>query len=476
MAMAMQTTRGEDDPALARARLAVTQAPDEAEAHLGLGNALLSRGRPREALGCYQRALELRPAWAPALTNLGVVLKDLGQIDEAHEIQAFVCAHYPDFVTGFTNLGFILQRLGRFAEAVEPFRRAVTLDPAAGGAWANLGQALQQARREDEAAAAFTRAVTLAPDHPTIRYNYSQFLLQQGDYARGWSEFGWRRKGGVRTLPPRPLPQPVWDGTMLAGRTLLLYAEQGLGDTIQFIRFVERIAKVGGRIVVEAQKPLLPLLRPIAAIDQLISPGDPLPPIDCHLPLLSLPEILGPLRADPSIAGPYLVADPARRALWRPRLERPGHCRIGLTWAGNPGYAADSQRSIDSALLIDSLDAPGLALFSLQKDLRPGDAEILAARADRVTPLGPDLRDFVDTAAVIAELDLLICVDSAVPHLAGALGRPAWVLSRYAPDWRWNYRHDDSPWYPSLRLFHQNTPLDWPEVLTRVKAALAARV
>ena len=473
--MAMRGQSGGEDTVLAAALAAAARQPDDADAQFELGNALLSRGRAREALGPYQRALELRPGWAPALTNYGLVLRDLGQIEAAFEIQSFVCTHFPDFVTGFTNLGFVQQRLGLYREAVETFRHAVGLAPT-GGSWANLAQALHLARREDEAAETFARALALAPDHPTIHYNYALLLLQQGDYARGWAEYGWRRRGGVRTLPPRPLPEPLWDGSPLAGRTLLLYAEQGLGDTLQFIRFVERVPKDGGRVVVEAQAPLLPLLREMTAIDVLIPAGAPLPSFDCHLPLLSLPEILGPVRADPVTPGPYLAADPARRAVWRARLTRPGQMRIGLAWAGNPGQAGDSQRSVEAALLIDALADPRVALFSLQKDLRPSDAETLFVRSDRIVALGPDLHDFADTAAAVAELDLVICVDSSLAHLAGGLGRPAWVLVRYAPDWRWWYRHEDSPWYPSLRLFHQQAPLDWPEVLGRVATALGERL
>jgi len=450
----------------------MAQTPDNADSHLLRGNSLLSQGRPAEALGAYQRALDLHPLWAPALTNYGVALKELGQIQEAFEIQSFVCAHYPDFLTGFTNLGFLQQRIGQFDAAVTTFRHAVSLDSTSGGSWANLAQALHLARQEKEAATAFAQALILAPDRPEIHYNHGLFLLQQGDYPRGWSEFGWRRKGGVRSLSSRVPDRPLWDGTPLAGRTLLLHAEQGLGDSLQFLRFIQRIPKDGGRIIFEVQKALLPLLVGTPGIDGLIGAGDPLPPIDCHLSLLSLPEILGPERSGPETAGPYLAADPARREIWRPRLRRPGQIRVGLSWAGNPGYVADALRSIESAPLIDALDNPRIALFSLQKDLRPGDAEVLRARNGRIAPLGADLRDFVDTAAVIAELDLVICVDSAIAHLVGALGRPGWLLIRYASDWRWNYRCEDSPWYPSLRLFHQAAPQDWGGVLGRVKAAL----
>ncbi|MEO0036317.1 MAG: hypothetical protein RLZZ501_2340, partial [Pseudomonadota bacterium] len=459
--------QAEGDPAAAIEAFhhAVSLAPDHAEAWLNLGAPLLGLERESEALAAFDRALTLRPDWLEAATNRGVALERLGRLEEAVAWQQDLARRHPDRPEPLANLGTALHRLGRIEPALAATRAAAALAPDDAAIAANLALIQNWAGDDEAAAAGFARALARAPDHPAIHYNYAQLLLRRGDFTAGWAEYEWRWRGAVPGLSTRRFSMPRWRGEALAGRTLLVHAEQGLGDTLHFVRFLPRLAaSAGGRVVLEAQAPLLPLLRALPGLDAVIAAGDPLPACDCHLPLLSLPYALGLTRPEElGMGAPYLAPPPERLAAWRDRLP-PGR-RIGLVWAGNPRHKTDSLRSLDPTLLLERL-GPALPAvpLSLQKEgaVPPG-----------VIPLGPDLKDFGDTAAVLAGLDLLISVDTAIVHLAGALGRPAWVLLPFHPDWRWQRHRADCLWYPSLRLFRQPAPGDWAGALDQVAAALA---
>jgi hypothetical protein len=291
-------------------------------------------------------------------------------------------------------------------------------------------------------------------------------LLLRGDFSRGWADYEWR------LTTTRTFAQPQWDGGPLAGRTILLHAEQGLGDTLHFIRYAERVAAAGGNVVVECQAPLKRLLHDSLERIPVISHGEPLPSFDVHCPLLSLPRLFQTTLESIPARVPYVDANDALAPQWRARLaDKDRHLKIGLVWAGSEAHQNDRNRSIPLATFAPLAQGPNTCIYSLQK----GDAARQAAASSAPFPLvdwTSELHDFADTAALIAQLDLIITVDTAMAHLAGALGKPVWALVPHVPDWRWLLDRDDSPWYPTMRLFRQTNPGDWTSVLERVATAL----
>jgi hypothetical protein len=297
-------------------------------------------------------------------------------------------------------------------------------------------------------------------------------LLLRGDFPKGFEQYEWRRS---KICSRRVFTQPEWDGGPFPGKTLLLHAEQGLGDTLHFIRYAPLVRELGGRVVVECQKPLAHLLDSIAGIDALVPEGDPLPPFELHTPLLSLPHLLGTTEATVPAVVPYLSPEPSAVDVWRQRLGRGEKLKVGLVWAGSPGHKNDRNRSIPFKLLRPLLEMPGIRFFALQVGERASDIE--AARLQgSIDDISPNLNDFADTAAALSMLDLLISVDTAPAHLAGALGRPVWLLLPFSPDWRWKMDREDSLWYPTMRLFRQPTQSDWLSTIRRIRDELAALV
>ncbi len=412
-------------------RRAVTQAPGMAEAHNNLGNALRALDRPAEAEASYRQALALAPDMAPAHNNLGAALADLDRLDEAERSYRAALERWPDYPEAYNNLGNTLRALGRWPAATASYRQALAL----------------------------------APDYAEAHYNLGWSLLLAGDFAEGWTEFEWRwRIAGGQVA--RDLPAPFWTGEPLDGRTLLLHAEQGAGDTFMFCRYVALAAR-RGRVVLEAPAPLVGLLSRLPGLAGIVTAGAALPPFDLHCPLLSLPRAFGTTLATVPAEIPYLAADPVRIAAWRERLRGIGGRRIGLVWAGNPTQRDDRRRSIPLAALAPLATVPGVTFVSLQKGRRetPPDGMRLVDWTD-------ELRDYDDTAALIEALDLVVGVDTGVVHLAGALGRPVWVMNRFEPYFAWMTERADSPWYPSLRQFRQTAPGDWVGVIESVRAAL----
>ncbi len=366
-----------------------------------------------------------------------------------------------------------LAALGRFAEAENCYHEALRLNPRYAEAHNNLASALQALGRHEEALAGYDLALLYQPDSASAHWNRSLAWLQQGDYQRGWPEYEWRwrRDRVVR----RRLPGAPWDGAPLDGRTLLIYPEQGLGDQIQFVRYAPLARQQGGRVVVECPPALLGLFATCPGIDQLVAEGTPLPPFDVHVPVMSLPHRLGTTLETIPAAVPYLSADPARVASWAEVLAGiPGY-RVGIAWQGNPRHAWDRHRSIPLARFAPLAQVPGVRLVSLQKG--PG-VEQLRGLAERlpvaVLPDGPE-GTFLDTAAVVSQLDLVVTADTALAHLAGALGVPVWVALSAHSDWRWLRDREDTPWYPSMRLFRQATLGDWPGVFACMAAELGPR-
>ena len=466
--------RGEIEAAIAAFEKAIAAKPDYADAHMNLGACLEKKGDTDAALAAFGEALRCKPDHPEALFRRGSLLRTKGRLDEALEDLRKCIELHPQNARAHERLAAALGDSGALDEAIASYRHAIDLAPNDPQAHANLGLVLSNNCELDAAIAAYRRAIELKPDWSHAHFGLSLVLLQKGDYAAGWDEYEWRWKGAVEKIKPRELPKPQWQGEDLTGKTLLLYAEQGLGDSIQFVRFIPALAARGGKVVLEAPQRLLAMLRMSGIAEHMIAAGAKLPEFDYHLPLLSLPSVIRLDRLEVPAEPPYLLADPVRIAKWRRRLPKDAF-RVGVVWQGFPNAEIDKGRSIPLRSFAPVAQVPQVRLISLQKnygldqltDLPDGlHVETLGDGFDS----GPDA--FLDTAAVMASLDLIITSDTSVAHVAGALGRPVWIALKYSPDWRWLLGREDSPWYPTARLFRQRVRGDWDEVLQRVAAEL----
>jgi predicted O-linked N-acetylglucosamine transferase (SPINDLY family)/ADP-heptose:LPS heptosyltransferase len=448
-------------------REAVTRDPDFVDAHYQLGNLLRETRRPAESEASYRRVLTLRPAHHQAHNNLGAALGELNRFDEAIEHLRRAIALKPDYAEAHSNLGNALRSLGQAQEAEAECRRAIAIAPRFASAHLNLGFVLQDVERFDAALDCFRQAAACEPGYAKATLSEGILHLLRGDFAPGWEKYEARWRIG--DLPPRNFAQPQWRGEPLGGRTILLHAEQGFGDAIQFLRYLPRVVARGGKVVLELQRPLVPLARAIAGTT-VVARGETLPAFDLHCPLLSLPLAFGTTPATIPAAIPYVAVAPERAAHWLARLAREAGLRVGLAWAGNAVHRNDHNRSIPFDRLAPLLAAAGVRWFSLQ--VGPRAADLAGRQGSPIADLAAELSDFGETAAAIAALDLVISADTAVAHLAGALGKPVWLMLPAAPDWRWQLGREDSPWYPSMRLFRQPRPGDWTAVAERVRAAL----
>ena len=461
---------GKKDESLACYHRAVELEPGNSDAHNNLGVAFKNLGKLDEAIACYQRALELKPDNASAHNNLGIAFLEQRKLDEAVACQRRALELKPDNADTHNNLGAAFKEQGKLDEAVACYRRALELKPDYADAHSNLGAAFQEQGKLDEALACYARALELKPDNPGTHNNRALLRLLLGDFQEGWpeSESRWDIKGFRR----RPFYQPLWDGRPLEGKTILLHSEQGLGDTIQFVRYAPLVKQAGARVLLECQKPLVRLLAGCRGVDELLGRGDDLPPFDFHAPLLSLPGILHTSLETIPADVPYLFADPPLVEHWRGELESIAGFKVGIVWRGSPVFRNDRARSFPLSCFEPLAGLPDVRLISLQKGAGVEQLQDLAGRFP-VTELGSRLDDFTDTAAAMANLDLVIACDTAVAHLAGAMRLPVWVAIPFIPDWRWMLDRDDSPWYPSVRLFRQKKPGDWASVFDQMKTAIA---
>ena len=443
---------------------------EAASYHAAAGNALRQQGRLAEAVSSYRRAIAFCPDYPEALNNLGVTLLDQGRVDDADACYRQTIARNPDYTEAHVNLGIALHRQDQLDEAVACYRRALDLRPDLPEIHNILGVVLRQWGQIDEAEACFRRAIALRSDHAEAHANLALLLLSRGDMAAGWKEFEWRWQTQGMRADRRTFAQPQWRGEAASGRTLLIHPEMGFGDTLQFCRYAALAAARGLRVVMEVQAQLVRLLRSLAGVDAVVAYGTALPPFDLHCPMMSMPLALGTTVDTIPGAASYLQADAAQAAAWHARLAAMGSQapRIGLVWAGNPrphspaDAAGDRRRSIAPERLAPLFDLPGLQFFSLQKvgPAAPAHFPLIDFMAE--------MADFADTAALIANLDLVISVDTAVAHLAAALGKPVWLLNRFDVCWRWMQGRRETPWYPTLRLYRQPAPGDWGSVIAEV--------
>ena len=463
--------RGRLDDAIAHYRRATVLAPDDNDALRCLGIALHEAGQLEEAARIY-RQTALDPGDHVVLSNLAACLCDLGQYDEALATSDLALAIKPDHAPAHTNRGIILEMRCDLEGAIAAHRRAVAIDPDYAKGHANLAVALRSAGELDEALAASHRAVALKPEQPLIRYNHAHALLMNGDLKGGFEEFRWGRNCKTWAHHYPDFEQPEWQGEAFAGRTLLVFSDYGIGDAIQLVRYMPEVVARGGTVLLQVQPSLVPLLKDLPGLT-VVARGEPLPPFDLQLPMMGLPRVFCTTLKNIPAPICYLQAEPAARGRWQRALRRETKLKVGVVWAGNALHKGDRQRSIAAEALLPRLVMPGVQLYSLQKEGRSEDAAVLASLGTDIADLAPALGNFADTAAAVDALNLVISVDTSVAHLAGALGRPVWLLTPYALDWRWMRDREDSPWYPTMRLFRQHTPRAWDGVIARAAAELA---
>ena len=474
LAVALKTV-GRSDDAIASYRRAIELHPGLADAHNNLGNLLKDAGRWEEAEAEYRRTVELRPECAEGHNNLGVLLQRTGRLDEAVACYRRALELRPDYAEALNNLGTALHERGLLGDAMDCYDRAIAADPAHVDAHKNRTAAPLRDGRVAEALEAADRAAA-GPGYALARANRADVLLRQGDLERGLPEMEWRL--ATPAFPPRGFRQPRWEGADLAGRTLLVCAEQGHGDAIQFVRYVPMVRERGGRIVLECHEPLVRLMRSSELADEVV----PLQPggrvdvgFDAYIETMSLAAVFRTTLDTIPRRVPYLRAPQECREVWKRRLGGARGLKVGLVWAGNASHPSDRTRSIAAMEFARLREVEGAAFYSLQKGEAASQVSALA-EALPIEDIGPELHDFADTAAAIECLDLVITVDTSVAHLAGALGIPVWTLISKVPDWRWMLDREDTPWYPSMRLVRQTAAGDWRSAMDRIVDNLARAV
>jgi Flp pilus assembly protein TadD len=450
-------------------RQILTQQPNHADALHLLGVIAAQVGKPTTAIELIRRSVAIEPSVAQFHSDLGNAFRDAKQLDQAVTAYRHAIQLKPDYFIARNNLGNVLCDQGMLDDGIAAYRDALRYQPDFAGAYANLGKALRDKRQIDESIAALRKAIQLQPDYAEARHNLALSLLLKGDFANGWVEHEWRSR--LKTSPRRDFAQPRWDGSALNGRTILLHAEQGIGDSIHFARYVPMVNERGGRVVLQCQRELCRLLAGLAGIENVIGPDDADPKCDVHFPLLSLPLIFETRLNSIPASIPYLTADADLSAQWAARIAGSTAKKVGIVWAGAAGFSNDRNRSLPLASLAPLAKVADVNLYSLQKGAAAAQASAPPAGMKLIDHTAL-LNDFADTAALIAELDLVISVDTAVAHLAGAMGKPVWLLLPYAPDWRWRLERDDSPWYPTMRLFRQKAAGNWQETTERTANAL----
>ncbi len=460
----VQLRIGLTEEAVAGYRSLVASAPEFAEGWFNLGVAQAMRQQAGEALMSYRRAIALEPNYAEAHNNVGILYQMTGHWAEAEQAYREALRARPGYVQPAYNLGLLAQAVDRLEEAAEAYREALRLEPSHAEAWNNLGNVLLASCDPRGALDCYEQALALTPGQNEARWNRAVAQLTLGDFAQGWP--GYELRFTQPDCERRLSTAPPWRGEPLEGKRLLLWAEQGFGDSIQMIRFAREVERLGAEVLLECQAPLLPLLASAPGVSAVHLRGES-PRADFETALMSLPGLLGAGFERP-IPAPLPYVDPGqeRRQRWRERLSAYASPRIGLVWQGNPRHRNDRNRSLPAQEAV-SLVTEGAHWFSLQPD---------AAPMAGVMPLGEHLTNFAETAAAMESLDLIISVDTAAAHLAGALGRPVWLLLPHAPDWRWLLDRDDSPWYPTMRLFRQPSRGNWAAVTASVREALRARL
>ena len=452
----------------AACRMALQQDPRDADAMYWLAMIGSRFGRPVAAMQLLVDASRLRPTSTAILSALGTALLNANQLQPAQEALERAIRLSPRDFDAHHNLAVVHERLGRLPQAAESFRAAVNISPGNAFAHLNLATILRDLGELDDAVRHFERAIAIDPNLAHAHMGLAWVLLLRGEFGRGWEEYEWRWRVPGVALPK--LEQPMWDGSSLAGRAIMLHAEQGLGDSIHFSRYAKVLAELGAKVALYCPASLAPLLATAPGVARAVSRWAELGQFDVWLPLMSLPQRLGTILKSIPASIPYVSIDELRGRQWSERVARdnvPG-VKVGLCWAGNRANINDVNRSIPAAMLAPLLGVGGVSFYCLQfgNELKP------VGLIDHTGAIG----DFADTAAIVAQLDLVISADTAVAHLAGAMGKPVWTMLPYAPDWRWMLDRDDSPWYPTMRLFRKTPCEPWPPLIERVRSELVRLV
>lgn len=459
-------SQGKLDEAIDCYQQAIKLEPNNDRASNNLGAAFQAQGKLEEAKACYQQCLTLKPEDPSIYNYLGRVFQSQGQTEEAIACYQKSLLLKPSQPITINDLGTIFHAQGKLEQAISYYQQAINLDNSYALAHHNLGVLLMEKYQFEKALDCFNRTLEIEPNYAHAHLKRGLILLKQGDYKPGFSGYEWRWRGDIP--PPRFFSQPLWDGSSLQGRTILLYSEQGFGDTIHFVRYAPMVKACGGIVVVECQPELVRLLKSVSGIDTTIATGTTLPEFDVQASLMSLPYILGTTLETLPSRVPYLDRDPSCSF----KLQHSqASFKVGIVWAGSADNTDDRNRSCSLNHFLPILNTRGVAFYSLQKGSAVAELTQLSPPV-QVENLDSQLNDFADTAEVVAQLDLVITVDTAVAHLAGALAKPVWLLLSFDPDWRWMLEREDSPWYPTMRLFRQRQPGDWVEVFARVEAAL----
>jgi len=476
-------TRGQFEGALASFDASIGIAADHAEAYASRGLVLHGLKRYAQALASYDKAISLEPAFALAYNNRGLAHQALRDFSAAMQDYRSAIAHEPSLSQAYSNLGTVFKAMHRFDDALLAYDQSLAVGPAVAQVLCNRGAVLQALQRADEAKACFDQAIALDADLVEAHCHRAYLSLLLGDWVAGWQSYEWRARHPQSRIARRNFASPRWtQNDPLLGKTILVHSEQGLGDTLQFCRFVRCLADRGAHVVFEVQRPLLALLQTLSGVSQVVAAGDDLPDFDFHCPLMSLPLELGITEAhlldNPA---PYLAADPDKSQQWNRRLGAQMRPRVGLVWSGGfrpeqPELWSTHERRNIFLAQISTLNTRGVDFFSLQKG-EPAESQVLAEigrywKGDNFFNYAAELKDFTDTAALIANLDLVISVDTSTAHLAAAMGKPVWLLNRFDTCWRWQLHRRDSPWYPTLTMFRQTVASDWSMPLQQIGVGL----
>jgi tetratricopeptide (TPR) repeat protein len=449
-------------------RNATRYRPDWIDAFYYLALTLQEAGDFQEAATQWRRVLELKPDHGSALFNLGVVLERLGETDQAQDCYQRARNCVPTTLLCM-DLGLKNLEEGRTAQAIEDLTKATAMDPNCAIAWMNLGVALMRDGKISDSLSAFDASLRLEPWRPEAHWNRAPALLIVGNFNAGWQEYEWRSRCHEFSTKIRKVDRPMWRGEEIRGKTILLHDEQGFGDTFQFVRYAPLLAERGAKVILLCKGPVAALLCSVPAVSQVVADGQPCPHVDFHSPMPSLPFLFGTTLETIPANTPYLSADPALVGLWAKRLPASGgNSRIGIAWAGN--VKPNRYRSIPANLLGPLMGIDGILFYSLQKQIE--DLSVQPPQGMPIHDFSAQIRDFSDTAALIANMDLVITIDTSVAHLAGSMGKRVWILLPTSADWRWLTNRDDSPWYPNARLFRQQKAGDWPDVIGRVAKEL----
>jgi tetratricopeptide (TPR) repeat protein len=469
------------EDALASYDRAIALKPDSAETYYNRGLVLQELKRPEDALASYDKAIALKPDFADAYNNRGVALRDLKRPEDVLASYDKVIALNPDYAEAHNNRGIALRDLKRPEDALANHDRAIALKPDYAEAYYNRALALQDLKCLEDALASYDKAIALKPDYADAFVSQSLFFLMMGRFEQGWRQYEWRKKQN-KPLAPRTYPRPLWLGEQnIEEKTLFIHWEQGLGDLIQFCRYAKLAADLGARVILEAPKPLMSLLTTLSGVAQLIETGSPLPPFDYQCPLLSLPLAFKTTLSSIPATIPYLKCNLEKSRLWKERLGERHKRKVGLVWSGGlrpdqpEMWFIDSRRNIPLDKLA-VLKHPDIDFYSLQKG-EPAESELAELmrhnwEGPHIVDFTSQLNDFSDTAALVENLDLVVTVDTSTAHLAGALGKPVWILNRFDTCWRWLLNRNDSPWYPTVKLYRQEKAGHWDDVVRRIKMDL----